>query len=151
MTEGEIRDLALFFRLTLLDGNQATKEAIEAVHLIREWRRKDPHFPSQRAVLQATAQIWSRRGHKLKKSGGTLVAQDPDWSWKENVDLGAWREYQKNADPEELVILVWCRLLKIPESLVATTLTLSEGTIRYRLSQALRKLGSMTPNMARVN
>ncbi|MNT80198.1 hypothetical protein D3C72_2196280 [compost metagenome] len=73
------------------------------------------------------------------------------WLIPEGVDLGPWREFQKTASEDELLTVIWSKILKLSDHEISEGLGITQGTIRYRLGRALRKLGSMTQGMGKLN
>jgi len=68
----------------------------------------------------------------------------------EGLDLGPWREFQKSSSEDELLSVIWSKILKIDDDDISEGLGITQGTIRYRLGRALRKLGSMTQGMGKI-
>lgn len=139
MNENDIRKIALFFYFALLDDKRAVEAGAEALNLARDRKKREPALKNSVAVVAATARIfekWSAHPTALR-----LVPLHSAWETPEGFDLGPWREFQKHATAEELVTLIWSHILGYPEQDIAEGLALPEGTIRYRLGLALRKLG----------
>lgn len=151
MSEQEIRKLCLFFFYAFLDEKVAEAAATDACRLAQEKRAKNREIDSEVLIVQCTHQIWEKRQAKLF-AGKPVVFSGTDWIVPLSLELGPWREFQKNATADEIVSLVWSKVLNISEEKIAEALAISSGTIRYRLGRALRKLGGMsaTPSRRRL-
>ena len=95
------------------------------------------------AVVAATKAVWSRYKARVIR-GRPNTSVESGWLTPEGLDLGSWREFQKMASEDELLTVIWSKILKIDDLDISEGLGITQGTIRYRLGRALRKLGSMT-------
>jgi DNA-binding NarL/FixJ family response regulator len=143
MNEAEIRAIALFFYVSLLDDRKAVEAAIDAAAIAREKIKRSPDVKTPSLIVAATSKVWEATQKRLDRTRTNLSA-DSGWLLPDGLDLGPWREFQKNATSDELLVVIWARILGFGVSDVAEGLELSEGTVRYRLGRALRKLGGMT-------
>jgi hypothetical protein len=143
MFESEIRSICLFFFFSYLDDEKAILSATKATDLFFKKMRLAPQTKPNVAVVLITRQIWEKsRGNFYR--GQPRVSADSGWQPPEGLDMSAWKEFQKSSPEDELLSLVWSRILKIPEVEISEALGISEGTLRYRVGRALRKLGGMT-------
>ncbi|MCB0419624.1 MAG: hypothetical protein KDD61_01420, partial [Bdellovibrionales bacterium] len=69
---------------------------------------------------------------------GDLAFQLPD-----GVDLGAWRQFAKDADREELLAVIWSKILKLSDEVIAAGIHVTPGTVRHRVGRGLRLLGEL--------
>lgn len=143
MNEAEIRAIALFFYVSLLDDRKAVEAAVEAAAIAREKIKRASPNKSSAIIVSATAKVWEATQRKIERSRTNLSA-DSGWVLPQGLDLGPWREFQKNATSDELLVVIWAKILGFSVSDVSEGLGLSEGTVRYRLGRSLRKLGGMT-------
>lgn len=131
----QIRSLTLFFFLNLDGDKKVVAATLKAMRLLR---RKGNQITE--ADLIATAQRVLERSQKLAlptESSTSPVVIPP------NLELGGWREFQKKADQNEVVAVVWSRVLRFSDEVVASGLNSTVGTVRHRVARGLRKLGSL--------
>lgn len=142
MNEVEVKAIALFFYFAFLSERRAIDASMEALSLLNEIKSKKPDIKSMVAFVAATDQVWEKNKTKITR-GRINVAENTGWILQSQVELGPWREFQKHATYDELVILIWSKILKISDQEIAEGLSITNGTVRYRLGRALRKLGGM--------
>jgi DNA-binding CsgD family transcriptional regulator len=143
MSDSDIRALALFFYFALLDDRKAIELAISAVGVCAEKKKRYPNMKSSVAIVTATAKIWDEMYLKIQR-GLPNTSVESGWVLAPGLDMGPWREFQKNATHDELVCVIWSRILNFSDQDIADGLELTTGTVRYRLARAFRKLGGMT-------
>ncbi len=148
MDEIDIRALALFFFFALLDDRKAIECSVQAMTICHERKRKNPDLRNSVAVIYATAKIWDRINLRFQR-GLPNSSMESGWLVPKGVDLGSWREFQKNATNDELLAVIWSKILNYSEQDISEALGLTTGTVRYRLARAYRKLGGMTHQVAR--
>ncbi len=95
----------------------------------------------------STFSVWTKNHLKLNR-GNPNISTDAGWMIPTDLDLGPWREFQKLATQDELLAVIWSKVLEIQDHDIAQGLGISEGTVRYRLGRALRKLGSMAQGIS---
>lgn len=142
MGEAEIRATALFFFFAFLDDRRALEASTQALSICFEKKKKNPQFNNAVLTVLSTYRVWSKHHLKLHRGKPTM---NPEIGWMipTDLDLGPWREFQKLATQDELLAVIWSKILGISDHDIAQGLGISEGTVRYRLGRALRKLGSM--------
>ena len=104
---------------------------------------KNSELKTPIAIVSATKLIWEKyRGRFVR--GRPNYSLDSGWLLPQEFDLGPWKEFQKSAQEDEFLCLIWSKLLKISDEDISTGLGVTVGTLRYRVGRALRKLGSLT-------
>lgn len=147
MGESEVKSIALFFFFAFLDDRRALEASTQAITLATEKKKKNPQSDNQVLIVTASFSIWKK--HHLKLNRGTPnISTEAGWMMPPDLDLGPWREFQKLATQDELLAVIWAKVLGISEKNIAQGLGISEGTVRYRLGRALRKLGSMAQGVS---
>lgn len=143
MNEGDVKALALFSYFAYLDDSRASDAASKALVFASERIRKNKSGASSgEAIVYATHKVWQElQGHLLR--GHPTAAGQKIWQLPKGLDLGPWKEFQKNATEDELLVVIWSQILGINDEDIAQALGVTEGTIRYRMARALRKLGAM--------
>nr|BFD65233.1 hypothetical protein HAGR004_02550 [Bdellovibrio sp. HAGR004] len=149
MTEADVQSIALFFYFALLDDQKAVEASSQALVLCRGRKNRNPELKNSVAIVAATKSVWDK--YKVRVSRGRPnTTVESGWLIPESVDLGPWREFQKTASEDELLTVIWSKILKIHDDDISAGLGITEGTIRYRLGRALRKLGSMTQGVSKI-
>lgn len=149
MTETDVQAIALFFYFALLDDQKAIEASSQALALSRARKQKNTELKSSVVIVAATSRVWEKYKPRLIR-GRPNTTVESGWLIPEGLDLGPWREFQKSASEDELLTVIWSKILKINEDDISEGLGLTKGTVRYRLGRALRKLGSMTQNMDKM-
>jgi hypothetical protein len=143
MSEKDIRNLALFFFFALLDNRRAVDLTTQALVYCRQRKEKNPLISNNVLIVSATKKYWEK-SQKAHLRGLPHLTADGGWVVPEKVEFGPWREFQKNSTLDELLIVIWVKILNISFSEVSEALGVTEGTLQYRMARALRKLGAMT-------
>lgn len=147
MGESEVKSIALFFFFAFLDDRRALEASTQAISLCSDKKKKNPQFNNNVLIVMSTFSVWTKHHLKLNR-GNPNISTDAGWMMPPDLDLGPWREFQKLATQDELLAVIWSKILEIPEKDIAQGLGISEGTVRYRLGRALRKLGSMAQGVS---
>ena len=142
MFDNEIKAIGLFFFLALLDDQRAVACATKATDLFYQKMKTSPQTKPSVAMVMVCKKIWDKT-HGSFQRGRPRYAPDSGWLFSENLDLSPWKEFQKTATEDELLSLIWSQVLKISDAELSTALGITEGTIRYRVGRALRKMGGM--------
>ena len=142
MFDNEIKAIGLFFFLALLDEQKAIVAATKATDLYYNKMKMSPQTQPGVAVALVCKQVWEKtRGNFMR--GRPRYTPDSGWLFPESLELSPWKEFQKSAPEDELLALLWSQVLKISDVDLSQALGITEGTIRYRVGRALRKMGSM--------
>jgi len=147
MGESEVRSIALFFFFAFLDDRRALEASTQAISLFNDKKKKNPQFNNNELIVMSTFSVWTKNHLKLNR-GNPNISTDAGWMIPTDLDLGPWREFQKLATQDELLAVIWSKVLEIQDHDIAQGLGISEGTVRYRLGRALRKLGSMAQGIS---
>ncbi len=142
MTEVDVKSIALFFYFAFLDDKKAIEASVQALAFGREKKQKAPQTKDVVILVSATKTIWDKNKSRVNR-GRPNTSIESGWVVPDEVDLGPWREFQKNASEDELLTVIWSKILKIDDNDISEGLSITQGTIRYRLGRALRKLGGM--------
>ncbi len=143
MAEVDAKSISLFFFFALLDEARAIEATTAAIKNYKQRLSKNPQIRAAVATVAATYQIWDKNRNRFAR-GRHNFNSDSGWQFPENLDLGAWKEFQKTAQEDEFLALIWSQILKISDEDIALGLGISTGTLRYRTGRALRKLGQLT-------
>lgn len=149
MFEKEIKAITLFFYFALLDDKRALSASTKAVDLFYDKIKKNPQINPSVLVILITQQIWKKsKGNFFR--GRPHLNPDSGWQLPENFDFSPWIEFQKISPEEELLAVIWALILKYPEDLISTAIGSTQGTIRYRLGRALRRLGALSQSYRKL-
>lgn len=143
MNESDVRAIALFFYFAFLDDKKAIEASTHAIAFCQEKLKRNSELRHNVAVVAATQSVWDRYKVKMMR-GRPNTTVESGWLIPAGVDLGPWREFQKNSASDELLTVIWAKILKISDQDISEGLGITQGTIRYRLGRALRKIGSVT-------
>lgn len=143
MPETDAKSVALFFYFAFLDDKKAIEASIRALAFCRDKKKKNPQLKNSVALVIATKHVWDNYKARVIR-GRPNTSVESGWLVPEAADLGPWREFQKTSSEDELLTVIWSKILKIDDDDLSQGLGITQGTIRYRLGRALRKLGTMT-------
>lgn len=148
MKDTDIRAVALFFFFVFSDEGVAAEAAAETVRRLRGSELdSEKSLPAARLVT-VTREVWRKYRRRLPR-GRAYPVHNRYWALPEGVEIGPWRDFQKSATDDELLSVVWTKILGISEEDIARGLALSEGTVRYRLGRAFRKIGGFVSSQPR--
>lgn len=143
MNESDIKAIALFSYFAFLDDNRAMDAASRTFVLAMGKIKKNKILKSDQAVVWASYKVWKEQNGQLLR-GHPSPTDGNKWVLPKQFDLGPWKDFQKNATKDELLVVIWSKIIGINDEDISQALGITEGTVRYRLARALRKLGSMT-------
>ena len=132
MSEAEVKkQLSLFFYLSLTQNTLAKKAAKKTYPLIRSSSDAGiGHF------VECSCYVGSPFFEKNISNEKYNYLQF--WP-SEKVSSGPWIDYLKTSRAEEVFVLIWAQVLKIPLADIAQGLKVSKGVVKHRLNTGLRK------------
>lgn len=145
MTDQQSQAVLTFFQFTFLNQVLAEEAAQQAYQRIDHLAKAKANESFDVLFVQVTHQVYEQF-HRASLKGKQATLQSALTAQASDVDLSPWRDYFKSAAPEELVVVVWALILKLPLNSVAKALDLSPGTLQHRLSRAVRKLSMKLEN-----
>lgn len=135
------REIGLFFLLGLIDERVALSAAGRAIAQLKasENDSKDETTPAV-AVVEACRASWKTHRKHVPRN---QPAYEPENSWKipDTLNIEVWLRYQKDAPDEDIMALLFSRILRFSDEDIAEGFQTSVGTIRYRLGKGVRQLG----------
>lgn len=143
MIEVDVKSIALFFFYALLDEQRAVEATSDAVADAKNRISKNPQMKTSVALVTATNHIWKKNAGRFLR-GRPNFSRESGWLLPEGLDMGPWKEFQKTAQEDEFLALIWSKILKISDEDISLGLGISVGTLRYRTGRALRRLGMLT-------
>lgn len=142
MSDSSIRAIVLFFFYATLDERRSVLASSEAIEWVNQKIKKNPELNHNVLIVAATSKFWKK--HKKHIQRGRPQGIDSGWKLPNEVDLSPWKEFQKKAEEDELLALIWCQILKLSEEDISIGLNSTEGTVRFRVGRAVRKLSLFT-------
>ena len=136
-TEHEQRTI-LFFFFTINDEFVALRAAQKTINLSKKNKKK----PSASDSISNMYKYWNKFKKKNLSEKASL-SHETSWELPEEVDLGLWRQFLRESNPEEFLVVLWAKILKFSEQNIADGIGVSVGTVRHRLNRGLRFLGSL--------
>ena len=128
MTENDVQSIALFFYFALLDDQKAVEAASQALALGRARKQRNPNLKNSVALVSSTKSVWDTYKARVAR-GRPNTSIESGWLVPEGVDLGPWREFQKSASEDELLTVIWSKILKIEDD------DISEGSMTQGVSK----------------
>ena len=141
LSESDIKDIALFFFFTMLDEKRAILAAAQTYEQCSKKIERDSSLSIGETIVSSSYKIWNQHKAKLIR-GRPQYSLSSGWNLPSGIDIGVWKDFQKNATEEDLLALVWSKILNISDIEIAHGLGLTIGTVRYRVSHAVRKLNA---------
>lgn len=146
MTDSVASSIALFFYLTLMDEARAKTCASEAVSLYNSSFTSKTDWSEAAEVVRSTHAVMNKISSRFVR-GRPNLSTHAGWNLPAGFDLGPWREFQKNAALDELLVVTWSSVLGISNEDIAKGWGVTSGTVKYRMALGLRKLGAMVPQV----
>ncbi len=142
ITERQIRSVALFFFFAYLDEKAALRAMDTTVAALKSRLRAiDDPSEARVAVIEACAGQFNRDKKRIAR-GKLALTFESGWSLPDHFELAPWARFHKDASDEELLALLFARVLGSGETEIARALGISEGTARYRVGRAIRRMGA---------
>lgn len=141
MSDSDVKAIALFFFFTMLDEKRALHAAAQALELCERRLQANPGLNSNILIVSSTQKIWERHGKKVVR-GRPQFSLESGWRLPETLNLAPWKEFQKKTPDDELLALVWSKILNFSDQEISQGLGLTEGTLRFRVGRGLRKMGT---------
>lgn len=92
--------------------------------------------------VRTSHDVYHRIRKDLSASPGALSTGSGVVPELSAVELSPWRDFVRSTPADEILIVIWNHILKIPLGAISKSLGISEGTLNYRLSRAIKKLGA---------
>jgi len=143
VTDKQVREIALFFLLTLMDERvsvqaaQKTVSQLKATSLSAETSDKD--------LIRILRKIHDQHRKLLPRNRPSTTPQQV-WNIPQTVAIGPWIKFQKDASEPEVMALVLGKVLRYDEAAIAAGLNISLGTAQYRIGKGVRHLGLIAKN-----
>ena len=136
--------MALFFFYAISNEVSARSATIKSMHLVSKLgkRKAVKGRPFAAHVVEATNRVWEKY-HTNQKSRTTDRIESGSWLIPKDLDMGAWKQFYIQAEPDEMLAVIWSKILKFSDEDIAEGLGVTVGSIRHRVGRGLRLLGEL--------
>lgn len=146
MSDSSIRAIVLFFFFATLDEKRSILASSETIELVNQKLLKNAELNPNVLIVAATYKFWKKHKKHIQR-GRPQYGLDTGWEFPVDADLGPWKEFQKKAEEDELLAMIWSKILKLTDEEIALGLNSTEGTVRFRVGRAIRKISQYTPDL----
>lgn len=133
MNTADIERVILFFYLAFLNEERALAASARVISYFKNKSRLET--ASRDEVLQACAKSFFKIYSKKDK---IYSAEEFPNLHLNGVNLSSWYSFVMNSSPEEVLAVLFTNILNAQEEQIANIFNVSVGTVRHRLSRALR-------------
>lgn len=133
---------ALFFFYSIENELVAWEAAQKTLGQVQSLLSKNSTVSPHVILVQQTSKNWEKYREAMAAKS-TKFEGDLAFTVKEGVDLGAWRQFSKDAEKEELLSVIWSKVLKLSDEEIAEGIGVTPGTVRHRVGRGLRHLGEL--------
>lgn len=150
MKEQQIKAISLFFFYCIPDEMQASTYINKCMNAFNSKAQETLGSDHWYLVVGLSYKYWLQYRKKIEKF---KLSEKQKKTWEsqveladsilvnENIDLSPWKEFQISSNSDELLFVVWAKILDIEDKSIAKGLGISIGTVRYRTSKGLKELG----------
>lgn len=147
MTEGiadaHLKRFAIFFFLAFLDERLAAEisDRAAATFKVKNPKNLDANSPEMRMLtIELCRSYWE--SNKRRMSPAEINPKiESIGRLPQGVSLQPWIKFHKDTPDEEILTFLLSEILKFSESEISEALNISIGTLRHRISRAIRVLG----------
>jgi hypothetical protein len=145
VTESQIQSVALFFVLAFLDERLAVRATLKTVTDLRRLseKRGAQESLSEKQIVSQTFSNWKHFKRYQEGTSNPLLGGSM-WTVAKGFDIGPWRQFRKESIENEYLVVLWHQVLGLSTEAISEALGVPDGTIRYRMSNGLKKLGTAT-------
>jgi DNA-directed RNA polymerase specialized sigma24 family protein len=137
----QVRQIAIFFLLSLCEEEVAITASNKAFNHYFNGQKRDRGMTNQVALIKSCQLYLDKFRSQHRK--GDLLDLSFEWQLPNSINLRLWQKFVNLASPEIISAAIWCLILNVSIDELAKALGVSEGTIRYRNSVALKKIGEL--------
>ena len=133
-----VRPLSLFFFFSLMNETKSIHFTIKTIEKLKKIKTGSDY--NKMMIKIATDYFTKNKNTEvyITKNVGEF------WILPADLELGPWKEFHKKISKNELISLIWGLVIKLSENDILAALDITQGTHRYRIASALKKLGSNT-------
>ena len=147
LSDDRVQKITIFFLFAIMDEKIALQAAHRAIAQLKTFGTDTDDVTTARVLSQT---FNSHR--KLLPRNRPATMPEAAWRLPDGVDISAWVKFHRDSSDDEVVALVLSKFLGIDERSIAKGLTVSQGTVRYRIGKAIKHLGAVMgrPDQARA-
>ncbi len=150
LSESQVRSVALFFLYAVLDEHAALPIADKTSGILRsKLSRVAEESTDAKRILISTCKTQFEKIKKSLSRGTMSMTLSNAFVLPDDVSLAAWVRFQKESPDDELLTVIFSRIMGFTEYDIAEAFEVSEGTATYRLGRGLRRLGEIQRGMHR--
>lgn len=149
ITDEQVRAIALFFLFALMDEKIALRAAEKAVASLKATHGRAPGSENaakveDHSLIRAVKKSFDQH---VKLAPRNRAVSVPDSMWKlpsgfdAKTGIQAWTRFQQDSGENEIVAVIFSRVLGFRDEDIADGLNVSLGTARYRIGKGMRQLG----------
>ncbi|RME17813.1 MAG: hypothetical protein D6797_01700 [Bdellovibrio sp.] len=106
--------------------------------------------PSTEELIAILHQFYFQTLNRKIKLFSKSFYQHSAWQVPDSIDLSAWKQFKKEATPEEFLAVIFVHILKFSAQETSQALKISLGSLHYRLNKGLQKLSSLLSSQKRT-
>ena len=134
--ESQIQSVARYFFFSLLDEASAQKLTIKTMRVLKKDAALDESTSrAQQVIVETVDRLWRKKKEKTPRN--SAISSSSGWVLPQGVDVGYWKQFALDAEDDNLSALIWSKIVNFEDANIARGLGISEGSLRYRVAQAL--------------
>jgi hypothetical protein len=137
--QSHVKIISVYFHLLVCNQDLAMDLSNKAFNLFLNSTNKNPKENPEILIVEICHRL--SKDLNLSKCIEDNFKFNKQWLNSQKIELSNWIEFAKTTNPEIVMTTLWCLVLEVGYDLVAKAMNLSEGTVRFRLGLATRKLG----------
>lgn len=146
MTDQQGQSILLFFHMSFLNPRLAEQGSRQVYKAFQKYLEKNKSAGSatdfENFFVRQSFEVYHRIRKDLSASPGALSTGSGVVQELSAVELSPWRDFVRSTPADEILIVIWNHILKIPLASISKSLAISEGTLNHRLSRSIKKLGA---------
>lgn len=140
MSDREVKSIALFFFLALLDEERSKNLTVKAIRSVTKSVKADITLDREREIISICYKFWSKYLTEVGAVIGALGAAKNSFLIPDKLKLGPWKKFVQVETKDHVFPIIWCEILKYPEAKVAKAIAISEGTLMTRIAKGMSSL-----------
>lgn len=138
MNEKDIKKIFLFFYYNFLNVDKAIEFSRKITFKNNLQSLSFENSNNAIELIKASMQTLSKAHERMTLH--TPLIKDLRIHHFSDFHNDVWRDFIRTTPEDEYLALIWLHIIKLDIATVAIGLNISEGTLRYRVSRALKKL-----------
>lgn len=148
LSDDRVQRITIFFLFAIMDEKIALQAAHRAIAQLKTVGQGEPDDANTARVLSQTFN--SHR--KLLPRNRPATMPETAWRLPNGIDISIWSKFHRDASDAEVIALIMSKFLGLDVPAIAKGLSVSQGTVRYRIGKAIKHLGVVIgrPEQARA-